>query len=170
MAFQEALHEDFKAYARQVVDNAQAMTQAFIERGYEVVSGGTDNHLALIDLRNKGITGKQAEEALQSAEITVNKNMIPHHERPPMDPSGIRLGTPTLASRGMDVDAMDQVADLIDRARAIGHRTLIGGACTEHPASIALQKSFGFREVGVMKEVGYKFDRWLDVMHTQLML
>lgn len=115
VAFQEALHDDFKTYAQQVVDNAQAMTDAFIERGYEVVSGGTDNHLALIDLRNKGITGKQAEEALQAAEITVNKNMVPYDDQSPFVTSGIRVGTPAMTTRGLGADEFREIVALMDQ-------------------------------------------------------
>lgn len=115
VAFQEALHDDFKTYAQQVVNNAQAMTDAFIERGYEVVSGGTDNHLALIDLRNKGITGKQAEEALQAAEITVNKNMVPYDDQSPFVTSGIRVGTPAMTTRGLGADEFREIVALMDQ-------------------------------------------------------
>ena len=115
VAFGEALKPAFKTYARQVQQNAKAMAEAFIERGYHVVSGGTDNHLALIDLRNKDLTGKQAEEALQAADITVNKNMVPFDDKSPFVTSGIRLGTPAMTTRGFDEDAFRYVVDLIDR-------------------------------------------------------
>lgn len=115
VAFGEALKPEFKAYAREVKKNATAMANAFMERGYQVVSNGTDNHLILIDLRNKGITGKQAEEALGQAEITVNKNMVPYDDKSPFVTSGIRLGSPALTTRGFGEDDFDQVVGLIDR-------------------------------------------------------
>lgn len=115
VAFGEALQDDFKVYARQVVDNAKAMTEAFIDRGYEVVSGGTDNHLALIDLRNKGITGKDAEAALQAAEITVNKNMVPFDDQSPFVTSGIRVGTPAMTTRGLGPDEFREIVGLMDQ-------------------------------------------------------
>ena len=115
VSFGEALQPSFKTYAQQVMDNAQAMTQAFIDRGYHVVSGGTDNHLALIDLRNKGLTGKQAEEALEQAEITVNKNMVPFDDQSPFVTSGIRVGTPAMTTRGFGPDEFTQVVTLMDR-------------------------------------------------------
>ncbi|MDA0378126.1 MAG: serine hydroxymethyltransferase [Bacteroidetes bacterium] len=115
VAFGEALQEDFNSYSRQVVANAAAMTEAFLERGYAVVSGGTDNHLALIDLRNKGVTGKQAEEALQAADITVNKNMVPYDVESPFVTSGIRVGTPAMTTRGLNENDFRDIVDLMDR-------------------------------------------------------
>jgi len=91
------------------------MTEAFVERGYEVVSGGTDNHLALIDLRGKGITGKDAEIALQNAEITVNKNMVPYDDQSPFVTSGIRVGTPAMTTRGLGPDEFREIVALMDR-------------------------------------------------------
>jgi glycine hydroxymethyltransferase len=114
VAFREALQPDFKSYSRQVVENAKAMAAAFMERGYDVVSGGTDNHLALIDLRNKGITGKKAEAALGEAEITVNKNMVPFDNKSPFVTSGIRVGTPAMTTRGFGEDEFVRVVELID--------------------------------------------------------
>ena len=115
VALGEALDPAFTTYAAQVQKNAKAMADAFVERGYHVVSGGTDNHLILIDLRNKGITGKQAEEALQAADITVNKNMVPFDDKSPFVTSGIRLGTPAMTTRGLaEADCVVMVA-LIDR-------------------------------------------------------
>ena len=95
--------------------NAKAMAAAFVERGYNVVSGGTDNHLALIDLRNKDLTGKQAEEALQTADITVNKNMVPFDDKSPFVTSGIRLGTPAMTTRGFVEEEFRYVVELMDR-------------------------------------------------------
>ena len=115
VAFGEALQDEFKTYAQQVIDNASAMTEAFVERGYEVVSGGTDNHLALIDLRSKGITGKDAEIALQNAEITVNKNMVPYDDQSPFVTSGIRVGTPAMTTRGLGPDDFREIVALMDR-------------------------------------------------------
>ncbi|NBB73194.1 MAG: serine hydroxymethyltransferase [Bacteroidetes bacterium] len=114
VAFKEALQPDFATYSQQVVDNAKAMAAAFMERGYDVVSGGTDNHLLLIDLRNKGLTGKQAEDALGEAEITVNKNMVPFDDKSPFVTSGIRVGTPAMTTRGFGPDEFMHVVELID--------------------------------------------------------
>ncbi len=114
VAFGEALQPSFKTYAQQVVNNAQAMATAFTEKGYRLVSGGTDNHLVLIDLRSKGLTGKAAEEALGKAEITVNKNMVPYDTESPFVTSGIRVGTPAMTTRGFDEDAFRHVVALMD--------------------------------------------------------
>ncbi|RMH00066.1 MAG: serine hydroxymethyltransferase [Aquificota bacterium] len=113
VAFKEAMSEEFKAYARQVVLNAQAMAEEFIRLGFKVVSGGTDSHIVLLDLRNKGITGKQAEEALGRANITVNKNAVPFDPLPPTKTSGIRIGTPAMTTRGMKEEEMRLIARLI---------------------------------------------------------
>jgi glycine hydroxymethyltransferase len=115
VAFGEALRPEFGQYAHQVVANAKAMADAFLERGYDLVSGGTDNHLVLIDLRSKGLTGKQAEEALGRAEITVNKNMVPGDPESPFVTSGIRVGTPAMTTRGQDEAAFREVVALVDR-------------------------------------------------------
>ncbi|MFO8232079.1 MAG: serine hydroxymethyltransferase [Longimonas sp.] len=115
VAFGEALQDDFTTYAQQIVDNAQALAEALIERDYNLVSGGTDNHLVLVDLRNKGITGKQAEQALEAAGITTNKNMVPYDDKSPFVTSGIRLGTPALTTRGFGPDELRRVAELINR-------------------------------------------------------
>lgn len=114
VAFKEALELAFRAYALQVQRNAAAMAEAFMERGYHVISGGTDNHLVLVDLTNKGLTGKTAERALQGADITVNKNMVPFDTRSPFVTSGIRLGSPAVTTRGFSEDAMRTTVDLID--------------------------------------------------------
>lgn len=118
VAFAEALKPDFRVYSEQVVRNASAMSDAFVERGYDVVSGGTDNHLVLIDLRNKGLTGKEAEAALQRAEITVNKNMVPFDDQSPFVTSGIRLGTPAMTTRGLEEGDFRSIVALIDRVLA----------------------------------------------------
>ena len=114
VAFGEALQSDFKAYALQVVDNAKALAGALVDRGFHIVSGGTDNHLLLVDLRNKNLTGKLAEQALDKAGITVNKNTVPRETQSPFVTSGIRLGTPALTTRGMGTAEMVRVAALID--------------------------------------------------------
>ncbi|NQX76134.1 serine hydroxymethyltransferase [Gilvibacter sp.] len=115
IAFGEALSDDFLHYMVQVKKNASVMAQAFVDRGYEVISGGTDNHMMLIDLRNKGITGKLAEEALGQAEITVNKNMVPFDTQSPFVTSGIRIGTPAITTRGLKEGDMAAIVTLIDR-------------------------------------------------------
>jgi glycine hydroxymethyltransferase len=116
VAFGEALTDDFKLYARRVVENAQTLADALTERGFAIVSGGTDSHLMLVDLRPKELTGKAAEKILGQAGITVNKNTIPDDPQSPFVTSGIRLGTPAVTTRGMGVAEMRQVAELIDRA------------------------------------------------------
>lgn len=115
VAFGEALQPDYKQYVQQVRANAQAMAHAFVSRGYQIISGGTDNHLMLIDLRNKNISGKAAENALIQAHITINKNMVPFDDKSPFVTSGIRVGTPAITSRGLKETDMEQVVDLIDR-------------------------------------------------------
>lgn len=114
VAFGEALKPAFKTYAQQVIDNAQAMADAFVERGYHLISGGTDNHLMLIDLRSKGLTGKVAEQALVEADITVNKNMVPFDTQTPFVTSGIRIGTAAITSRGFTTEDCRQTVDWID--------------------------------------------------------
>lgn len=117
VAFYEALQPEFKEYQKQVLNNARAMAKAFIDKGYKVVSGGTDNHLLLIDLRTKfpDLTGKVAEKVLVSAGITVNKNMVPFDTRSPFQTSGIRVGTPAVTSRGFEEKEMGFIVDLIDQ-------------------------------------------------------
>jgi len=116
VAFGEALAPSFKDYAKQIVANAKALAEALQAAGYRLVSGGTDNHLVLVDVFQKGIFGSEAEEALGKAGITVNKNAIPWDTNPPLKPSGVRLGTPALTTRGMKEAEMKQVAAWIDRA------------------------------------------------------
>ena len=116
VAFGEALSDEFFTYAMQVQKNAKAMAASFVKRGYHIISGGTDNHMMLIDLRNKGISGKDAEIALGKAEITVNKNMVPFDDKSPFVTSGIRVGTPAITTRGMVESDMEIIVDLIDRA------------------------------------------------------
>jgi glycine hydroxymethyltransferase len=115
IAFGEALTDEFFRYQLQVQKNAKAMAAAFVKRGYDIISGGTDNHMMLIDLRNKNITGKEAENALVKAEITVNKNMVPFDDKSPFVTSGIRVGTPAITTRGLTEADMETVVDLIDR-------------------------------------------------------
>lgn len=115
VAFGEALKPEFKAYMEQVKNNANAMAEAFVRRDYHLISGGTDNHMMLIDLRNKNITGKAAEQALVKAEITANKNMVPFDDKSPFVTSGIRFGTAAITTRGLKEKDMETVVDLIDR-------------------------------------------------------
>lgn len=114
VAFREALQPEFKAYGRQVINNAQAMAKAFVSKGYNLISGGTDNHLMLIDLRSKGVTGKDAELALVHADITINKNMVPFDTQSPMVTSGIRVGTAAVTTRGFKEADCVQVVEWID--------------------------------------------------------
>jgi len=114
VAFGEALQPEFTVYTQQVIDNAKAMANEFLSRDYELVSGGTDTHIILIDLTKKAITGKAAENALEKAGITVNKNMVPFDERSPFITSGIRIGTPAVTTRGMTQDDMVKIVALID--------------------------------------------------------
>lgn len=115
IAFGEILTEDFKAYGKQVIANAQAMAKAFVSRGYNLISGGTDNHLMLIDLRNKNLTGKKAQETLDKAHITLNKNAVPFDDKSPFVTSGIRVGVPAVTTRGMKEADMETVVALIDK-------------------------------------------------------
>ncbi|MBU0545770.1 serine hydroxymethyltransferase [Patescibacteria group bacterium] len=116
VAFKEALEPEFKEYAKQIVANAKILETEFLKMDYKLCFGGTENHLLLIDISNKGLSGKEAETALDKAGITTNKNMIPDDPRSPMDPSGIRLGTPALTTRGFKENEMLQVAKWIDEA------------------------------------------------------
>jgi glycine hydroxymethyltransferase len=116
VAFGEILSPEFTIYAKQIIANAQAMSKVFLEKGYDIVSGGTDNHLLLIDLRNKNISGKKGEIALGKADITVNKNMVPFDDKSAFITSGIRVGVPAITSRGMKESHMHTVVDMIDKA------------------------------------------------------
>jgi len=120
IAFKEALSDEFLTYTQQVITNAQVMAQEFIDRGYYVISGGTDNHEMLIDLRSKEITGKAAEKALGEADITVNKNMVPFDDKSPFVTSGIRVGSAAVTTRGMGEEEMKRIVELIDEV--ITHR------------------------------------------------
>ena len=113
VAFHEALQEDFNLYQQRLVSNATAMAQRLAERGLRIVSGGTDNHVFLVDVAAAGHTGKSIEKALEQAAITVNKNTIPYDPKPPLVASGIRIGTPAVTSRGMGKEQMNEIADLI---------------------------------------------------------
>jgi glycine hydroxymethyltransferase len=115
IAFEEAQQPSFKIYMKQVRNNAQAMATAFTERNYKLISGGTDNHMMLIDLRNKNVTGKDAELALVQAEITANKNMVPFDDKSPFVTSGIRVGTSAITTRGLKEKDMETIVELIDR-------------------------------------------------------
>ncbi|MBC8034043.1 MAG: serine hydroxymethyltransferase [Chitinophagaceae bacterium] len=115
VAFGEILSEDFSIYAKQIVNNSQAMAAEFVRRGYDLISNGTDNHLMLIDLRNKNLTGKKAQEALDSAHITLNKNAVPFDDKSPFVTSGIRVGVPAVTTRGMKEADMQSIVDMMDR-------------------------------------------------------
>jgi len=116
IAFGEILSDEFTSYAKQIIVNAEAMSACFTQKGYNIVSGGTDNHLLLIDLRNKNISGKKAETALGKAEITVNKNMVPFDDKSAFVTSGIRIGVPAITTRGMKAEHMSDIVDFIDEA------------------------------------------------------
>ena len=116
IAFGEILSDDFTVYAKQMVANAQAMSKALTARGYNIISGGTDNHLMLIDLRNKNISGKKAEQVLGLADLTVNKNMVPYDDKSAFVTSGIRVGVPAVTSRGLKEEHMEKIVDFMDRA------------------------------------------------------
>ena len=126
VAFKEAMEPEFKVYQQQVIDNARAMAEVFIQRGVDVVSGGTDNHLFLVDLVSKGITGKDLDATLDRANITVNKNAVPNDPQSPFVTSGIRIGSPSITTRGFKKAEASQVAfwicDIIDN---MGDETLI---------------------------------------------
>lgn len=141
VAFKEAMEPGFKQYQQQIVNNARALAAALQKYGFELVSGGTDNHLILVDLRNKGLTGRQAEEILGSVNITVNKNAIPFDPQTPNITSGIRLGTAALTTRGMDEAAMERVAEAMDLALSYGQdekkldraRGIVAELCRQFP-------------------------------------
>ena len=115
VAFGEALRPEFQVYSKAIIANAKAMAKAFMSKDYYLISGGTDTHVILIDLSNKELSGKKAENSLEAAGITVNKNMVPYDERSPMITSGIRIGTPAMTTRGLGADEMVRIVDLIDR-------------------------------------------------------
>lgn len=115
VSFGEILDEDFKGYGKQILQNAQAMAKAFTDRGYQLISGGTDNHLMLIDLRNKNLTGKKAQETLDKAGITINKNAVPFDDKSPFVTSGIRIGVPAITTRGLKQIDMTRIVEMIDK-------------------------------------------------------
>jgi glycine hydroxymethyltransferase len=115
IAFGEILTDEFTAYAKQIQLNAQAMAKAFNAKGYNLISNGTDNHLMLIDLRNKNITGKKAQETLDKASITLNKNAVPFDDKSPFVTSGVRVGVPAVTTRGLKENDMQTLVDFIDR-------------------------------------------------------
>jgi glycine hydroxymethyltransferase len=115
VSFGEILTDAYTDYAKQVQSNAQAMAKSFVSRGYHIISEGTDNHLMLIDLRNKNLTGKKAQETLDKAHITLNKNAVPFDDKSPFVTSGIRVGVPAITTRGLVEGQMDEVVEMIDR-------------------------------------------------------
>ena len=141
VAFGEALQPDFKAYQTNIVENAKALAQALMDRGFRLVSGGTDNHLMLVDVRTNGLTGKEAQNILHEAGITVNKNTIPNDPASPFITSGIRIGTPAVTSRGMDSEGMKRIAEAMDYALTSPHepdklakaREIVSSLCAEFP-------------------------------------
>jgi glycine hydroxymethyltransferase len=142
VAAREAAQPEFKTYARRVVDNAQALAGALAERGFGVVTGGTDNHLTLVDVTSKGVTGKQLAQALDRAGIVLNYNAVPFDPRKPFDPSGVRIGTPAVTTRGMGTDVMLRIAEWIDRVtQAPGDEAVLAKVageakevCAKYPA------------------------------------
>ncbi len=116
VAFGEALKPEFKEYAKKIILNAQAMAANFLALGYKIVSGGTDNHLFVLDLSNKGLSGKEAEKTLEQVGISVSRSTIPNDPNPPMNPSGVRIGTPAITTRGMGTSEIKQIVDLINAA------------------------------------------------------
>ena len=137
VAFKEALEPSFTTYCQQIVANAQALARALSAMGYELVSGGTDNHLMLVDLRNKGLTGKLAEKVLDLAGITVNKNTVPRETQSPFVTSGVRIGTPAVTTRGMRESEMAQIASLIDRVLTAPDDTSVAGAVRTEVRALA---------------------------------
>jgi glycine hydroxymethyltransferase len=137
VSFREALRPDFTDYCRRVVANAKALAGAFVARGFHVVSGGTDNHLMLLDLRNRGLTGKVAEKALDAAGITVNKNTVPKETQSPFVTSGIRVGTPAVTTRGFGEAEMGTVADLMDRVLADAENAAVAESVREEVRALA---------------------------------
>jgi glycine hydroxymethyltransferase len=115
VCFKEAMSDEFKAYQNQVVANARALARRFLDNGFDVVAGGTDTHLFLLDLTKKKLSGKKAEKALEKAGITVNKNTVPFDQKSPFITSGIRIGTPALTTRGMKEPEMERIADMMCR-------------------------------------------------------
>ena len=163
VSFYEALQPEFKEYQKQVMANAQAMAEAFASRGYKIVSGGTDNHLMLIDLRAKfpELTGKMAEKELAKADITVNKNMVPFDSRTPFQTSGIRVGTPAITSRGFVEKDMEFIVNLIDQVlnNAVSNLDLISGN-TEEGRDAYEEVLVNVRKMIRMKTTGMPLNRY----------
>jgi glycine hydroxymethyltransferase len=136
VALREAMGEDFKRYQEGVIDNARTLAAELMEKGFRIISGGTDNHLMLVDLTTKGITGKDAEDALEKAGISVNKNAIPYDERPPAITSGIRLGTPSITTRGMGTAEVREIAEVISTVIDKSKEAEIINACAERVRSL----------------------------------
>jgi glycine hydroxymethyltransferase len=149
ICFGEALRPEFKTYARKIIDNAKTLAEALLAGGLKLVSGGTDNHLLLVDVTPLGIGGKLAEETLDRCGITINKNMIPYDERKPVDPSGIRLGTPALTTRGMGASEMKSIGTWMlealrapdDRAAHERIRGQVRELCMQFPVPAAALQS-----------------------------
>ena len=149
VCFGEALKPEFKQYAQSVIDNAKALADTLLAGGMKLVSGGTDNHLLLVDVTTIGLGGKVAEESLETCGITVNKNMIPFDQRRPMDPSGIRIGTPALTTRGMGTDELRKIGNWIlevlaapdDDDRLTRVRGEVEELCTNFPVPAAVRTS-----------------------------
>ncbi len=145
ICFREALQPEFKTYAQQVIDNARTLAEVLTAGGLRLISGGTDNHLVLVDVTPLGIAGSQAEEALEKCGITVNKNMIPYDERKPLDPSGVRIGTPALTTRGMGTDQMKEVGAWIldalkhheDQSKLASIKGEVSQLCQQFPVPAA---------------------------------
>ncbi|MDR3584690.1 MAG: serine hydroxymethyltransferase [Desulfosporosinus sp.] len=141
VAFGEALQPDFKLYQNRIIENTKALAQALLDRGFRLVSGGTDNHLILVDVRSKEVTGKEAETILDEVGITVNKNTIPFDTASPYITSGIRVGTPAVTTRGMNPEAMQQIAEAMDLALTSRHETdkltkareIVSALCAQYP-------------------------------------
>lgn len=140
VAFGEALQPEFKEYQKRIVENAKALALSLAEKGFRLVSGGTDNHLMLIDVRTKGLTGKEAEHILDEVGITVNKNTIPYDPASPFVTSGIRIGTPAVTSRGMNPQAMQRIAEAInlaltnqDETNLAKAKDIVASLCQEFP-------------------------------------
>ncbi len=132
VSFGEILDDSFKAYGQQVIANAQAMAKAFVALRYDLISDGTDNHLMLIDLRNKNLTGKKAQETLDKAHITLNKNAVPFDDKSPFVTSGIRVGVPAVTTRGMKEEHMETIVGMIDKVLMnADDATLINAVKTE---------------------------------------
>ena len=137
----------FKSYGQQVIANAQAMAKSFVARGYQLISDGTDNHLMLIDLRNKNLTGKKAQETLDKAHVTLNKNAVPFDDKSPFVTSGIRVGVPAITTRGMKEEHMDTIVSMIDKILMNADDTAVIAAVKEE-VKIFMQQFPLYPELG----------------------